>query len=291
MPGALKCTMTFILGIASSILANLVFWLLLGVIFWTASRAVAHRFFRFFGLVRVDNIAVCLSNLWNPQTSLTRRPVGYAISLHELRAAQSVEKLFGSASLRLPDVVRGLVDALWLRQRVQCVTDVSPVNSADADLNRNLIIVGASMRNSVRARYVHDRLPRVIFTGEAPGPLSWAAMNQAHSFTITRGEGKGEYPVADVNLAVVEKCHDPERGTTVFFCLGIRGDGSWAATEYLIRNWKRLAAEYDDRDFAVCLGFPKTEKYLDDYKEPINLTTGGRLAITRNAEKQLTIAT
>jgi hypothetical protein len=105
-------------------------------------------------------------------------------------------------------------------------------------------------------------------------------MIEAHSFTITRGEEKGEYPVGDVNLAVVEKCHDPERGTTIFFCLGIRGDASWAATEYLVRNWRRLAAEYDDRDFVACLGFPKTEKYLDDYREPINLTIGGRLTIT-----------
>jgi len=67
---------------------------------------------------------------------------------------------------------------------------------------------------------------------------------------------------------------DPDRGTTIFFCLGIRGDGSWAATEYLIRNWKRLAADFGDSDFVVCLGFPKTENYLDDYKEPLRLSVG-----------------
>jgi hypothetical protein len=213
--------MTFILGIAGNLFANLAFWLLLGATFWTASRVVIRRFLSFFGLIHVDSIGVYLSNLWNPKASLTGRPVGYSISLHELRAAQSVEKLFGSASLRLPDLVRGLVDALWLRQRVQCTTDVSPVKAADANLDRNLTIIGSSMRNSVRARYVQDQLPRVILTGEDQGPTSWKAMNQAHSFTITRGEGKGEYPVDDVNLAVVEKCHDPERGTAIFFCLGV----------------------------------------------------------------------
>jgi hypothetical protein len=279
--------MTFFLGIMSNILANLVFWLLLGVIFWAVSKVVIRRFLRFFGLVRVDRIGVYLSNLWKPQASLTQRPVGYAISLHELRAAQSVEKLFGSATLRLPDVVRGLVDALWLRQRVQCKTDVSPVMGADADLDRNLIIIGSSMRNSVRARYVQAQLPRIILTGEDQGSASWATMNEAHSFTITRGEEKGEYPAGDVNLAVIEKCHDPERGTTIFFCLGIRGDASWAASEYLVRNWKLLAAEYDDRDFMVCLGFPMSEEYLEDYREPINLTIGGRLMVTRNVELEL----
>jgi hypothetical protein len=112
-------------------------------------------------------------------------------------------------------------------------------------------------------------------------------MNEAHSFTITRGEEKGEYPADDVNLAVIEKCHDPERGTTIFFCLGIRGDASWAASEYHVRNWKLLAAECDDRDFMVCLGFPMTEEYLEDYREPINLTIGGRLMVTRNVELEL----
>jgi hypothetical protein len=266
--------MNFVLGIASNVLANLVFWLLLGMVFWAASRVVVRRFFRFFGLVRVDSIGVYLSNLWNPQTSLTGRGVGYSISLHELRAAQSVEKLFGSAPLRLPDVVRGLVDALWLHRQVQCVTDVSPVKSADADLDRNLIIIGGSMRNSVRARYVQARLPSAILTGEDQVPVNWAAVDRAHTIRIMRGDGKSEVSLADVNLAIVEKCHDPERGTTIFFCLGIRGDGSWAATEYLIRNWKRLASEFGESDFVVCLGFPKTEKYLDDYKEPLRLSMG-----------------
>jgi hypothetical protein len=106
-------------------------------------------------------------------------------------------------------------------------------------------------------------------------------------YTVTRGEDKGEYPLGDVNPAIVEKCRDPERGTTVFFCLGIRGDGSWAATEYLIRNWKHLAAEFDDRDFVVCLGFPKTEKHLEDYKEPIRLNIGDRPIITKDADLTL----
>jgi hypothetical protein len=255
--------------------ANLVFWLLLGVVFWAASRVVVRRFFRFFGLVRVERIGVYLSNRWNPQVSLSGGPEGYSISLHELRAAQSLEKLFGSAPLRLPDVVRGLVDALWLNRQAQCVTDVSPIKAADADLGRNLIIIGSSVRNSVRARYVQARLPSAILTGEDEAPANWTAMVKAHTITIVRGEGRGEINPADVSLAVVEKCHAPERGTTIFFCLGIRGDASWAATEYLIRNWKSLAAEFGDSDFVVCLGFPKTENYFDDYKEPLRLNMGG----------------
>lgn len=202
--------------------------------------------------------------------------MGYSISLHELRAAQSVEKLFGSAPLRLPDIVRGLVDALWLHQQVQYATDVSPMQAVDADLDRNLIVVGSSMRNSVRARYVQARLPNAILKGEDQIPFNLQAVAAAHSITITRGEGKSEVSLVDANLAVVEKCRDPERGTTVFFCLGIRADASWAATEYLMRSWRRLAAEFGDEDFVVCLGFPKTEEYLEEYKEPLRLSIGSR---------------
>jgi hypothetical protein len=91
-----------------------------------------------------------------------------------------------------------------------------------------------------------------------------------------RGKSKSEVNLADANLAVVEKCRDPERGTTIFFCLGMRADTSWAATEYLIRNWKHLVAEFGDSNFVVCLGFPKTEEYLDEYKEPLRVSMGGR---------------
>ena len=119
--------MGFLLGLASNLVANIVFWVLLGLVFWALSTAVVRRFSRFFGLVRVRSVAVYLSNLWTPQASPSGRTEGYTISLHELRAAQSVDKLFGSAPLRLPDLVRGLVDALWLHRQVQCATEVSPL--------------------------------------------------------------------------------------------------------------------------------------------------------------------
>jgi hypothetical protein len=263
--------MGFILGLVSNITANAIFWILLGTVFWAISRAVVRRFFRFFGLIRVDSMGVYLSNLWTPQASPSGRPVGYSISLHELRAAQAVEKLFGSAPLRLPDLVRGLVDALWLHRQIPCTTDVCPLKAEDADLDRNLIVVGSSMRNSVRARYVRAGLPSATLTGEDLAANSFAAMDKARSVTIVRGGNKTVVDPPAVNLAIVEKCHDPDRRIVVFFCLGLRGDASWAATEYLVRNWKRLAAEFGDSNFVVCLGFPKTEKYLEEYKEPQRL--------------------
>ena len=172
--------MGFVLGLASNMAANLVFWVLLRGTFWVLSTAVARRFSRFFGLVRIDRIGIYLSNLWSPQASLlSGRTVGYTVSLDELRAAQSIDKLFGSAPLRLPDMVRGLVDALCLRRQVRCVIDVSPLKGEDAELDRNLIVVGSSVRNSVRARYVQARLPTAILTGEDQASDARLAMEEA----------------------------------------------------------------------------------------------------------------
>ncbi len=266
--------MGFLLGLASNLVANIVFWLSLGAVFWAVSTVVVRRFSRFFGFGRVRSVTVYLSNLWTPQLSRSGRQVGYAICLHELQAAQSVDRLFGSAPLRLPDLVRGLVDALWLHRPVQCAIAVSPLKAADADLDRNLIVVGSSARNSVRARYLQARLPTAILAGEEQAPAYGLVPGNSGYITILRGGGKSEVALADTNLAIVEKCRDPDRGTTLFFCLGTRAEGSWAATEYLVRNWKRLASEFGDGAFVLCLGFPKTEKHLDEYKEPLRLSLG-----------------
>lgn len=198
--------MGFILGLAGNVAANVIFWALLGIIFWAVSATVARRFSRFFGLSRANSMAVFQHELW---------------------AAQAVDRLFSSAPLRPPGLVRGLVDALWLRQRIRCTVEVSPPKGEDADLDRNLIVVGSSARNSVRARYVHARLPTAILTGEDQAPVDWPAVERARTVTITRSGSESRINLADVNIAFVEKCYDPDRGTTVFFCVGIRGDSSW----------------------------------------------------------------
>jgi hypothetical protein len=80
--------------------------------------------------------------------------------------------------------------------------------------------------------------------------------------------------LAGVNLALVEKCRDPDRGTTIFLCLGIRCDTLWAAAEFLVRKWRRLTAEFGDANLIAYVGFPQTEKYAEEYREPIRLSIG-----------------
>jgi hypothetical protein len=266
--------MSFLAAIGITIIANTVFWLSLGAAFWAASTVVARRFSKFFGIHRIASVTIYLSNLWTPATNPSRKFEGYTISLHELRAAQAVDKLFGAAPLRLPDLVRGFVDAIWLRHHVRCTTKVCPLQAENASLDSNMIIVGSSKRNTVRARYVRARLPSATLAGEDtdPGSCSNATNILISRIVISRDGNRHEVSLAKMNLAIVEKCHDPERGTVLFFCMGPRADASWAATEYLIRNWRRLFREFGDDDFVICLGFPYTERYLEEYMEPLRLT-------------------
>lgn len=263
--------MDFILGILDNILANLVFWLLLGIFFWLISTTVSRNFSQFFGINSVRTIAVYLANLWTPASSLSKRPVGYIISMHELWAAQSVNKLFGSAPFRLPELVRGLVDALWLKNPVRCETLVSPLNPDDADLSRTSIVVGSSIRNSIRARYVQAAAPRAVLVGEEDEAQLQSWFDGSQRLRVWRGAGSSETSFKDINIFIVEKYFDAERSITVFFCFGPRADSSWMATEYLVRNWKRLAREFRSDDFVVCLGVPMNERYLESYVEPRRL--------------------
>src|SRR5262249_39736755 len=102
--------MSFLIGVLANVVANLVFWVGLGGVFWIAGRIGQARFARFFGVGGTSRMVVVLSNVWDPATS--SRPVGYSISKHESLAAQSIAVLLGTAPTRLPELARGLVDAI-----------------------------------------------------------------------------------------------------------------------------------------------------------------------------------
>ncbi|MFD9705838.1 hypothetical protein, partial [Lentzea sp. NPDC059081] len=145
--------------IASNVIANIVFWLGLGLVAAATVRVGQRRFRRFFGLTSTEQLAVCLSNTWNAQASA--RPRGYSASLHELRAAEAVTRLFGSASFRLPDMVRGLVDAIYLGgHRYDFHLTVSPATTDDpkppAASKHPTVLVNAAVRIRVGTIYLEE---------------------------------------------------------------------------------------------------------------------------------------
>jgi hypothetical protein len=259
-----------LLDIATNVIANIVFWLGLGLVVATMARAAQRRFRRFFGLHTNQQLAVCLSNLWTTATS--SRPRGYTVSLHELRASEAVTRPF-----RLPDLVRGLVDAIYLgRHQYDFRNTVSPSAADDpkhfSELSCNLVVVGGASRNSVRRLYLQENRTSLRISNEHPDDDDHRPRDDDTFYVeVLSGADRGHRVTSgSLGLAVVEKVHDTARGTTVVFCLGHRGDFTWAATEYLARNWRSLQREFGDGPFALCLGFRNTE-YEYDYHPPRRL--------------------
>jgi hypothetical protein len=260
------------MDIATNVIANIVFWIGLGLTAAGMVRIAQRRFRRFFGLHTNQELVVCLSNL------STTRPHGYSVSLHELRASEAITRLFGSATFRLPDLVRGLVDAIYLAgHRYDFRNTVSPSATGNpphfSELRSNLIVVGAASRNSVRRLYLEENLVSLRMTTELPDAGHHQPPPEQRRVEVLNGADGGQRVASDsLELAVVEKVHDTVRGTTVMFCLGHRGDTTWAATEYLARNWSSLHREFGDGPFAVCLGFRELD-YGYDYHPPRRLLT------------------
>src|SRR5215468_5524429 len=98
------------------------FWLLVGGAVWLASQLARKRFTQFFCLDSSSLITLYVSNLWNP--TLSKRSEGFALSMHESNATQTITKLISSAQLRTPDIVRGLVDGIWLNSQLATETVV-----------------------------------------------------------------------------------------------------------------------------------------------------------------------
>ena len=211
---------------------------------------------------------VYVSNLWARDRST--RPIGFTISLHEYRAAQSVDRLFGDAPLRLPELVRGLIDSLWIHRVPKPVVQVSPPAPTKIPAQSNAIVIGAASRNSVRAAYVDNNLTFLQLDYEDQSKRTMDGHEGASgNVLIARGPRIGQVVESNgLHLAVVEKLYDPDSGEAVFFCAGVRGDTSWGAAEYLVRNWLKLHREFGSGAFALGLGFAIGDEYLEQYVDP-----------------------
>lgn len=261
--------MAFIVDIVSNIVANVIFWLGLGLAFWMASRMGQSRFIRFFGVDDSGQISVVVSNLWDPAHS---RAKGYSISMHESLAAQSISVLLHATPVRLPELVRGLVDSLWLRSKIASRIEVSHPKNGDYRSAGSLVVIGGSARNSVRSKHIEQGVPCAILESEDLRSRNLRS-TEVREAVIRRRGGDVQRIRSELNIAVVEKVVMPEGNGATFYCLGSRGDSTWLAVEYLVRNWSRLAREFSDSPFVVCLGIALPEEFITEFSEPVVLAT------------------
>ena len=245
-----------------SVVADSIFWLLVGFVSWIAIKASQKKFLSFFGLENGKPIHIYLSNLW---VASQEKPIGYLISGHEFKVTESINGLFGSLPFRLPEIVRGIVDNFWVGNKLKKKYFVSPQKMEGFHFS-NMIIIGGQVRNIVRQYYVTKNSPYLIFEQDPNNHREGLP-----HVLIAKGRQKGKRIGEDYNVAIIEKLHDEEHGTTVFMCAGHRADSSWVAAEYLARNWRHLKKRYGDKEFAICLGFPKLKEFMDEYIEPVVL--------------------
>lgn len=249
-------------NIAINIVSDLILWLGLGLLVFLWLRVRKSKFLSFFGIEKNQKLVVYLSNLWQESEN---NPAGEIIAGSEFRVGQSIQSLFGKTPFRVPDLVRGLVDELWSSQEVDYTIRVSPLDIQSVEFT-NMIIVGASPKNSIR-RYYLKRV-NIKIAGESTKPIKDIHDRVLKPKAIVQ-EGQQEITGDGVyNIAILEKFIDTKNGITVFMCVGSRGDSSWGATEFLVRNWKSLQKRFSNKEFAICLGFPKLDDYMKRYYEP-----------------------
>jgi hypothetical protein len=267
------------IDLAINLLANVVFWIGLGLIVrFTALRKSRDKFLRFFGLQKLK-LAVYLSNLWEP-SSKTAAP-GCILAGQEFKVAETVTSLFGSTPARLPELVRGLVDSYWLPDKVDFRIEVSPLPDCQGiDLNTSMIVVGASVKNSVRRHYLNTHLPWLEFEGEpleAPQtilgyhPLKPRVIVTKGDQVAQRGETTSLEKSGCIP-AILEKLVPGTDQSALFMCIGYNGYCSWAAVEYLRQHWLELYDRFGDKPFARCLWFPATtSKGTPYYTDPVEI--------------------
>lgn len=255
-------------NLLSDLAAEILIWAGLGFAVWLWLSARRRRFLQFFGLGKNKTLVVYLSNLWAPNSE--KQSAGCTIAGQEFRVVKSFFGPFGGTRLRFPDILEGLVDSLWIGDKIKKEIEVSSRDDKDIDLENNMIVIGGTPKNSVRRYFFKKRWLSLVIDGEADEPPpSVFDKPLKPRILILKGHRAGNPIAGEYNFAVIEKLFDKTNETTVFMCAGYRGDSSWLATEYLLRHWGDLHKEFVNERFALCLKFRMTDEYLSDYEEPI----------------------
>jgi hypothetical protein len=257
--------MSLLLQILVSTLANIIFWVGLGGLVWLLALRSRRLLDRLFGLGADGRLTMYLSNAAPREQSNDDRRL--LVSAHEMRTIWTFGALLGRGSARSPDLVRGLVDSLFLRTPVQLSVEVSPQEISIATAGP-LILIGAGPRNVVRQSVVDQGYATLVTSIESPAAVE---LQGGRYVRITRGDRTGERIGLRQNFAIVERVVEMATRRNVVCCLGMRADSSWLATEWLSRHWRIISKHAKSDAFAFCLSFPTSgsnDNYLSEYVEP-----------------------
>jgi hypothetical protein len=246
-------------NVLASLIANIIFWFVLGVFVWFFHvTPIRMKFERFFGINKKRQIDIFLSNLWD--SSLQNDQHGEVIAGKELEAAKTINSIFACASPGVPELVRGLVGNIWTRDKYSVRIQTCPEEFNSRIPENSMIVIGATTKNSIRRFYDREDLLLVKIDGEPiEHPIDIYKNTLNNVFKIKREHNFSEYNIEKAcRPALIERLvvDDTETNSrkVVFMCVGRGSTESKIAATYLANNCRKIAkAHKDAENFAQCL--------------------------------------
>lgn len=247
-------------NVIASLIANGIFWVLLGVMVWFSYvLPVRRRFEKFFGLNNSTSVNIYLSNLWDPAGRGVQK-WGNIIAGQELDAARTINNALSSASPGIPEMVRGFVDNIWLKDKFNVSIKVSPKKYENPLSNNNLIVIGATTKNSVRRHFIEETILKTKIDGENEmSPINIHSNPLSRKIIISRNGNPAKIVLGnDCNPAIIERVQIQSQndtdGQVLIFCVGFKAKDSRVAVEFLAKNWRNIQKKTEDHShFAICL--------------------------------------
>lgn len=259
----------FLSSTLSNIVANIIFWLTGGLIVGFLLSRRRKKLYRFFGISKNKTMTVYLSSFSVRDKTVkdfrgeVRSYQGLGVPNSEFLEIPNITGLFSSNALeRIPDMLSGLVDSIWLERKPLIEFLASPL-----DLNEikptNYICIGGPAFNSVTEYYLRTGNPYVKLEEakeEAEGV--W-------KLEICRGKRHGEVinsPNGGTwDYGMILRIKDNDRKISVFIVAGTNMNSTRAASQCLVDNWEKLYRQYGAEDFGWCVKCPTLDKNSKGY--------------------------
>jgi len=260
-------------GIIENIIANVIlaFIIPLASLLYYIVRIYPRRraLWHFFNLSKNNNMLVAyLSSIIVEKGNAknyrgeARSYQGVTIPGEEFQIIQWVNDLFSYPEDRLvPRPILAWLERIGWYVAPILVYSQSPLREKEVEENRakTMICVGSDAYNAATAYFTRKGMTWLNLSADSPDPQTW-------SVHVLKGKRKGEaIPVfelrkglraVEIDLAILERINDRERGVTAFLAYGWGVNGTRGAIRYLIEHWQELYGKYGTGEFALCLRFP-----------------------------------
>ena len=173
-----------------------------------------------------------------------------------------------SSNRRLPQVA--VEDVLALRNVFEVLSELGikhpkirhPENLSDSDLKRNIISIGGSNRNSFTKKVLEFPVNGDLLSfATSPTAADQIEFKRGNSMTYTSpsyiGTPEDQPKARSSDIAFILRRPNPKNELcSVVILAGIRGIGTWGASDHLRKHAKKLSARVaKDQDNAIKQGF------------------------------------